>query len=320
MVPQPRLRLLTLCACTAGLALVVAQAAAPYTALRTEYGQPNFQGVWATEFVTPLERPAGISTLVANPEQAQALVATIRSQTPSVIDPDFQLQDIQQLAKVKGEYRTSLIVEPSDGRMPFTRHGLELAGAIARRNAQQFDDFTQRPLNERCLESLGYAPMRTLPVFVARHIIQTRDVVAILSEDAVGLRMIHLAGDPPPDAVRSIEGYSKGHWEGDTLVAKTTHLRADDPARRVQGRPLLFSGNSVITERFTRVSDRELFYQFTVDDEEIYTRPWSGEFSMIKQDHRIYEFACHEGNYSLMYSLSGGREAAKPTDAKPEDR
>src|SRR5262245_47123362 len=99
----------------------LAQNPTPYTASRTEYGHPDLQGVWATEFLTTLERPAGVEHLVASPEQAQALVATIRAQIPSVIDPDVHTQGIKQLARVQGEYRTSLIVEPKDGRLPFTQ-------------------------------------------------------------------------------------------------------------------------------------------------------------------------------------------------------
>jgi hypothetical protein len=208
---------------------------------------------------------------------------------------------------VKGEYRTSVIVEPKDGRIPFTPAGLDLAAAISGRDAQKFDDPEQRPLTERCPEALGYAPMRALPVFLPRQIVQSRDHVLIMSEDAVGLRVIHLRGEPPPDGVRSIEGYSAGHWENDTLVVETTHLRADDPARTVIGRPLLLSRHSKIIERFTRTSDSELVYRFTVEDHDLYTQSWTGEFSMTKHDGPIFEYACHEGNYSLPKALRAGR-------------
>jgi hypothetical protein len=299
----------------------LAQRAARYTAPRTVDGRPDLQGVWATAFLTTLERPAGVDHLVASPAQAQALAATLRAQRPSVIDPDVQTHDIQQLARVNGEYRTSVIVDPKDGRMPFTQAGLDLASAISVRNAQEFDGPEQRPLAERCLESLGYAPIRALRVFLPRQIVQTRDHVVILSEDAVGRRMIHLRGEPPPDVVRSVEGYSVGHWEQDTLVVHTTHLRADDPARNVIGRPLLLSRKSTITERFTRVSDRELFYRFTVEDDQLYTQPWTGELSMTKHDVPIYEYGCHEGNYSLANILRGGQaEVAKRVGTKGDGR
>jgi hypothetical protein len=133
-----------------------------------------------------------------------------------------------------------------------------------------------------------------------------------MSEDAIGLRVIHLRPQAPPDAIRSVEGYSAGRSEGDTLVVETTHRRAGHPAREVIGRPLVISPNTKITERFTRVSDRELFYRFTIEDAALYTQPWSGEFSMTRFDGRVFEYACHEGNYSLPNSLRGGQaEAAK---------
>jgi hypothetical protein len=277
-----------------------------YTVPRTEHGHPDFQGVWATSFLTTLERPGGVTDLVVTPEQARTVAGAIRAKIPAVIDPDVQLHDIQQLAMVKGEYRTSVIVDPADGRMPFTQKGLELAAWVEARN-NKYDDPEQRPLAERCLENLAYAPIRTLRVTLPRQIVQTRDSVVISPEDSAGARVIRLGGEAPPDALRSIGGYSSGRWEKDTLVVETTHLRAIDPARNVAGRPLLLSRRSKVTERFTRVSPTELFYRFTVEDDEMYTRPWSGEFSMTRFDQPIYEYACHEANYSLANILRGGR-------------
>jgi hypothetical protein len=288
----------------------LAQRTARYSVPRTEYGQPDFQGVWATDFLTPLERPANVQQLVVSADEAAAVVRILRDLIPSVIDPDVQIHDLQQLARVRGEYRTSVIVDPADGRMPLSKAGLELAAAITARNAQQFDAAEQRPLVERCLENRGYAPIRPLRVVIPRQIVQDRDHLAIMSEEAVGLRVIHLRGEPLPDAVRSLEGYSIGRWDGDTLVVTTTHLRADDPSRDTLSRPLVLSRNSTITERFTRVSDDELLYRFTVEDAGLYTRPWTGEFVMTRHAGPIYEYACHEGNYSLANSLRGGQAKA----------
>jgi hypothetical protein len=292
--------------CLTSTLSVVAFERERYTVPRTEHGHPDFQGNWATSFLTTLERPAGVATLVVTQDEARKLAAAIRARMPAVIDPDVQLHDIQQLAMVKGEYRTSVIVDPEDGRLPFTPKGLDLAAHVEARNTT-YDDPEQRPLAERCLENLGYAPMRALRVTLPRQIVQTRDAVVISSEDSSGARIIRLGGQAPPEAVRSIGGYSAGHWENETLVVVTTHLRADDPARNVAGRPLLLSRRSTVIERFTRVSPTELFYRFTVEDDELYTRPWSGEFSMMRFDQPIYEYACHEANYSLTNILLGGR-------------
>ena len=292
-----------------------------YTVPRTEHGHPDFQGIWATAFLTMLERPPGVANLVATPEEARKLAVAIRANAPAVVDPDFQLQNIQQLALVKGEFRTSHIVDPEDGRMPFTAAGLELAARVEARDSKSFDDIEQRPLAERCLENLGYAPIRTVPVFLPRQIVQTRDSVVISSEDSAGLRVIRLGGPEPPASLTSVGGYSAGHWENDTLVVVTTHLRADDPARSHAGRPLLLSRRSRIVERFTRVSPTELFYRFTVEDDELYTRPWTGEFSMTRHDGPTYEYACHENNYSLPNILRGGQvEAARLAAEVPARR
>jgi hypothetical protein len=266
--------------------------------------------------MTPLERPAGVEHLVADPEQARALLETIRSKIPSLIDPDVTFwANISPLALVKGEYRTSLIVEPADGRMPLTQAGVDLSARIAVRNAQEFDHPEQRPLLERCMKGWGAPPM-VAPVSF-HQIIQTRDYAVIVTEAPVGVRIIHLRGQPPSDALRTVEGYSTGKWEGDTLVVHTTHLRGEDQAHFAVPRPLLLSRHSRITERFTRVSETELFYQFTIDDGELYTRPWGGEYSFQSHDGPIYEFACHEANYSMENILRGGQaEAARR--AKPK--
>lgn len=130
--------------------------------------------------------------------------------------------------------------------------------------------------------------------------------------------MIHLGGQPPPDALRTVEGYSTGYWDGDTLVVQTTHLRGDDPAHFANNpRQILLSRNSRITERFTRVSGTELLYQFTITDPELYIKPWGGEFSFRRHDGPIYEFACHEGNQDMPIILRGGQaEAARRAEPK----
>jgi hypothetical protein len=315
-----RLLVLVVLACLTVPASGLAQQPTPYAVPRTEHGHPDFQGVWATAFLTMLERPPGVETLIVGPAQAEALGAMLRKGTPAVVDPDFQLHDIQRLAMVKGQYRTSIIVDPEDGRMPFTKAGLDLAGVMATRD-QSYDHPEERPLVDRCLENLGYAPMRAVPVFLPRMIVQTRDHVAIYSEDAVGLRLIHLRGQAPPAAIRTIQGYSAGRWEQDTLVVQTTHFSANYPARNVIGRPLLLTPRTTVTERFTRVSPTELFYQYTVEDAELYTRPWKGEFSMTRQSSAIYEYGCHEGNYSLVNSLRGGQaDAARRIEAARDPR
>ncbi|MEC7765898.1 MAG: hypothetical protein VYD92_03055, partial [Pseudomonadota bacterium] len=110
------------------------------------------------------------------------------------------------------------------------------------------------------------------------------------------------------DVIRSFEGHSIGHWEGDTLVVETTHFSDTNPERASMGRPMLISSMARVSERFTRVSESELFYQYTVDDPVYYTEPWRGEFSFTRDESgHIYEYSCHEGNYSMVGALRGAR-------------
>jgi hypothetical protein len=281
----------------AAISHAAAQSPEAYAVPKTAYGDPDLQGVWAADFLTTLERSEGFDHLVASPEQAQSLVEAIRTNLAGAdIDPDAYLHDISQLANVKGEYRTSVIVEPEDGRLPLTQAGLDLVAWSRNRDATAFDEAAQRPLVERCLESYGFPPMRSIPYLIPRQIFQTPGQFLMVTEDPVGLRIIHLDGEAPPESVRSLEGHSIGHWEGETLVVRTTNLRADDPARFVGGgRPLLHSRNAEIEERFTRVSEKELFYRYTVYDDELYSQPWSGEFSLALWDDPIFEYALPRG-------------------------
>jgi len=132
----------------------------------------------------------------------------------------------------------------------------------------------------------------------------------IYTEDASGGRIISLNDHAPPQAVNSLNGYSIGHWEGDTLVIQTANFSSDIPARENFGRVVLIGENSRVVERFTRVSEMELLYQYTVEDPTFYTQPWSGEFSFTRFDHNTYEYSCHEGNYSLPGILRGGQMEA----------
>jgi hypothetical protein len=155
----------------------------PYAVPRTADGHPDFQGVWATEFLTGLERPTGVEHLVADPEQARALVATIRKILDDpLIDPDLTIQNVRQLAMVRGDYRTSVIVEPADGQMPLTQAAVDLLAKLFLRFTQEFDHPEQRPLFERCMQNYGAPPIYWVGGFAPHQIVQTRDHVVIVSE------------------------------------------------------------------------------------------------------------------------------------------
>ncbi len=278
-----------------------------YTVSRTEHGQPNLQGVWTTVFNTMLERPPGLP-LVLPPEAAAGFAQAVYEGSPDNTDPDIDNFGPPVLNRVKGEYRTSVIVYPEDGRMPFNERGLEAASHHYFKDNIGMDHPEQRPGVERCIESWGAPPIRAFMYQLFHAIVQTPDQIAIVSEDGSLTRVIYLDGRDRPDVIRTLDGHSVGHWEGDSLVVSTTHFLHDQPERATIDRPMLISGDATVTERFTRVAEDELFYQYTVDDPVYYTEPWRGEFSLtLDEDGHIYEYSCHEGNYSMTGALRGAR-------------
>jgi hypothetical protein len=288
-----------------------ASAQSPYAPPRTPSGEPDFQGVWSTSFLTPLERPEGIEDLTVSDANEASIAQKLTPDFGPVADPDFTAAGSTKLARVRGELRTSHIVEPADGKMPFTEGGLTEARRDLRLFLTGYAHPEERSTSERCVEGLLQAPIRTIPLPFTYQIVQTPVALVLRSEDVAATRIIDLSGRPaPPDAMRSRAGYSAGRWDGDILVVETTHLRADDPFRSHMGRSIIVGPDSRIIERFERASPEELVYSFTVEDPANYARPWLAEFSFTSAPHeRVYEYACHEANYSLTNVLLSGRVA-----------
>lgn len=282
------------------------QSTEPYQVPRTEFGQPDFQGVWSTRFHTMLERPNGLP-LVLSPEQAVGFAQAVAGNLGDNTDPDIDRLGPPVLAVVNGENRSSVVVYPENGVLPYNELGTQLAGH-SYFEGDGYDHPEQRPGVERCTEAWGSPPMRAFMYQLFHGFVQTEDTIAIVSEEAVMLRVIHMNGYVRPDVIRSFEGHSVGHWEGDTLVVETTHYSDVNPKRAAIGRAMLISSAARVTERFTRTSDTELNYQFTVEDPTYYLEPWRGEFSFMRDDSgHIYEYTCHEGNYSMVGALRGAR-------------
>jgi hypothetical protein len=303
------LRRFALAACLLLSPAAFAQAPSAYEPPRTREGRPDFHGVWLAAFLTRFERPDSARGLAATPEEERTLVANLLSRFGHVEDPDITHTPVRNLAAVRGEARTSLLVEPADGRMPLSADGL---AAVARRDTldqEGFDHPEDRPLAERCLGGSAHAPMRTWPIVMTTQIVQMPDALLITNEDVAGFRIIHIGRTPPPGHAPSFEGWSTGRWDGDTLVVETTGFRADDPARGQYGRPILVGPDSKVIERFSRLSADELLYQFTVEDAGLYASPWRAEYSFTRVDDQVYEYACHEANYSMTNMLLGGRAA-----------
>ena len=273
----------------------------------TEYGRPDFQGSWGVRFSTPLERYDGMP-LVLTPEYAKGFLdASTDAIFAGNTDPDIDIFGPQQLVTVMGEFRSSVLVYPDDGKLPFNDRGIENS-SFNYFIGEGYEGPERRPGVERCIEGWGAPPMRGFPYQIYLGFVQTLDKIAIVGEENSPLRVIHMDGAERPDAIRTFEGHSVGHWEGETLVVETTHYNDTIPHRATTGRPMLISSKAKVIERFSRVSETELHYQYTVRDPEYYTDEFKGEFSLIRDDSgHIYEYACHEGNYSMIGALMGAR-------------
>ena len=303
------------------LAAPVAQAAGAYRAPRTAYDQPDLQGVWNTNFILPLEAPAtGAPPLVLPEAEAMAYAERLGAdvRTFKALEQDPEVQELSHssarmgLGVVDGQRRTRQIVQPADGRMPVTPRARGLIAMVERtlRNSTEApfptDGPEQRPNWERCVVGQGQPPIAVVTEINPRQILQTRDAVVVLSEYGPDLRIIPFAAKPNRDVAQASPlGDAIARWEGDTLVIETTGLPARDAIRPFP--TLLVNASAKVIERYTRISDKALLYQFTVVDPAIYTAPWLAEYAMARSDRPLYEFACHEGNYSLPNILAGAR-------------
>jgi hypothetical protein len=279
---------------------------------RAPDGHHDLQGIWNNATLTPVERPtsfAGKATVTD--EQALAYEKRdIRHETEdkagaAVGGLDSEFTELRlELARVGGFKRTSLIIDPPDGKIPALTP--EASARVAqRRAAGGTDSAKQRPLAERCLLSLGNSsgpPMMPIAQNSNYQIVQTNDAIMIMVEMIHDVRIIRIGGNHPPADVRFWLGDSIGHWEGDTLVADTTNFREDINFRGA-------SGNLRVIGRFTRLDGNSILYKVTVDDPTTFTKNWTMEFPFIAAPGPTYEYACHEGNYALIDILAAARKA-----------
>jgi hypothetical protein len=324
-----------------GPALGQAPPASTHTGVpRTPDGRPDLQGFWDAATLTPLERPReaqGRASLT--PEQAAAVERAAAARRERGLRPSsgdraapprggvdaaggvggyngFWVDRGSSVTSVGGEARTSLVVDPPDGRVPpLTAVGRQRVAA-RRQLAEVYDNVEARPLGERCLMGFGStAGPPALPVLYnnIKQIVQTPQHVMILNEMVHDARIVRMNGQHLPRSVRRWLGDSTGRWEGDTLVVETTNF-TDKTGFRGSGEHLK------VVERFTRVDEKTLLYQFTVEDPTAWTRPWSGEYTWAWSDQPVYEYACHEGNYSLEGILRGGRRQDAEDAARPPGR
>jgi hypothetical protein len=290
---------------------------------RTPWGHPDLQAVWDFATITPLERPAELSgkDVLTQDEAArfekQVLERRNADRRDGGADADVGRAYNQFWwdygTKVVGTKRTSLIVDPPDGRVPAltsaAQKRAEARAAALRRPAAGPED---RNLWERCI----LAPNAGPPMLPSAYnnnvqIFQTPTHVVVFNEMINDARIIPLDGRPHvPERIRQWKGDSRGRWEGNTLVVETTNFRDDSGFRGA-------TGSLHLVERFTRVGPDMLLYEFTANDPATWTMPWSAAIPMNKTEGPIYEYACHEGNYGMVNILSGAR-AQEKAEAKAE--
>lgn len=304
-----------------------AQAGAEFSPPRTPAGHPDFHGVWTNASLTKIERVPEFDNLVISEEQAlkweqDAAAVGAADQAPTDpsegapeagTDPEgynfFWIDPGTKVGKVDGEYRSSWIIDPPNGKVPYTREGrVAMMKPVATFNS--FDNPEERIPIERCIigfGSTGGPPMLNALYNNHHQIIQTEDAIAINVEMIHDTRIIRMQGEHNPPEVNQYLGTSVGHWEGDTLVVETEGFKPLETLRVDWGVFVYIPTTAKVTERFTMISEDQIHYEFTVEDEVAYTQPWKGELIFRRSPDRLYEYACHEGNYSVPNILAGAR-------------
>ena len=280
-------------------------AGAEWVPPRTSWGDPDLRGTWSYASLTPLQRPGGMGGRERfTPEEAEARTAAARAEAPPAagVVGSYNAHWFDK-GQVDPSLRSSLIVDPPTGRLPpLTRQGRARAEARASRFRGRPSSWLNFTAWTRCITYHGVPPVST-GYNNTYLIVQTPDHVAILVENIHDVRIIPLDGRPPLDPrIRQWNGDSRGHWEGDTLVVETSNF-SDKTEHRFPS-----SKDVRSVERFTRVDENTIRNEFTIEDPATYTRPWTALRAMPRlPDYRIFEYACHEGNYSIVNALSGAR-------------
>jgi len=290
-----------------------------WIAPRTPDGHPDLQGIWSNATVTPLERPAELAgkAVLTDHEAAEFATSAVNRNNVDKRPPAGSEADValayndfwyDRGTKAIKTRRTSLIIDPPDGRVPAMTPAAQkrLAARAEQRRLHPADGPEDRGLSERCLNWPTAGPPM-IPSFYNNNyqIIQTPDAVVIFNEMIHDVRIVPMDGRPHiSSGIRHWLGDSRGHWEGDTLVIDTTNF-TDKTAFRGSGE------NMHLAERFTRIDADTLLYEFTVNDPETFTKPWTAQIPSVRSDGAIYEYACHEGNYAMTGMLSSARAEEK---------
>lgn len=301
--------------------------------------RPDLEGVWSNASLTNLTRRPGVESLVVTPEEAQFIADNIPiggveggfdeddgvNNTPQAGADDFGARAYNHfwvdpgssLALVMGEFRTFYIIDPENGRVPrlenpTTDYRRTSFGNRYRTGIGNADGPEAFPLSERCIlsESKAGPAMQSGLYNNNYEFVQTDDYVMINVEQMHDARIIPIFDSPSearanrrPAVLQQYMGDSVGWYEGDALVVETINV---NPLQMQQSSTAI-TENGKVTERFTRYSDTEIVYRFTVEDSDLYSQPWTAELSFHDIGGQLYEYACHEGNYSMSGSLAGAR-------------
>ena len=318
--------------CVLAILPVIANGQSPRTAARTAWGDPDLQGVWDFRTITPLQRPEELASKeLLTSEEAAALEEEAVLNDVDRPPPDGSVGGYNRFwfdygTNVVEDRRTSLIVDPSDGKLPpLVPQALEQIGSFGDEVPEQrpiryrsggagTDGPEDRGLSERCIVGFNAGP----PIAPGAYnnnvqILQTEDYVVIFTEMIHDARIVPLDERPAlPEGIRLWMGNSRGHWDGETLVVETTnftdkigyYISSPSPRRPVA----LGSGDTFhLVERFSRPDIDTLLYEYTVTDPVTFTQPFTVLIPMRRSESQIYEYACHEGNYSVPLMLSGAR-------------
>jgi hypothetical protein len=288
---------------------------------RTADGKPDLQGIFTFSTITPLQRPdalAGKDSLTV--EEAAAFEAAENTRlNRDLFDPEKGQPSAGYAPRAQGgvlsynefwyergnaltkDKRTSLVVDPPNGRIPFTETALRMNAEAARKSNSGFaDSYTDRSLSDRCIMGFNSGPPMISGAYNNNlQILQTPGQFVIVNEMVHNTRIIPTDGRPH-GTLRQWAGDSRGRWEGETLIVETINFLRETslPGSTADTR---------LVERFTRVDADTIKYEFTVSDSNSYTRPWTAVMPLTKTQGPLYEYACHEGNYALPGILRGAR-------------
>jgi len=290
---------------------------------RTRDGHPDLQGVWTNATLTPMERPevfkgkATVSDAEGKAYEQNDLKTNDidRDDAPilKAINGDNAVAGYNnlfidrgtELARVDGVKRTSMIIDPPDGKVPpLTPEGRARLTAMFR-GGDKYDSIKQRPLSERCIIGFGWTsgpPMVPALYNSNYQIIETPDTIMILVEMVHDVRRVRMNAHHVPKNVLQLMGDSVGHWDGDTLVVDTTNFRTENAFRGA-------TENLHVVERFQRIDQNTILYRAIIEDPSTFTRPFTMEYPFRASADPIYEYACHEGNYAMTDIMGGARKA-----------